>query len=163
MHISQLFRYLAGAIDRVNRAAGVVSSWLVVGLVGLTLYDVVMRYLFRSGSVAAQELEWHFFSIIFLLGAGYTLKSDGHVRVDLLYASKRFSDRQRAVVDLLGHIFFLIPFAALIIWSAVPFAVDAFTRAEMSPDPGGLPWRWIIKAVIPLGFTLLLLTEDKEL
>jgi TRAP-type mannitol/chloroaromatic compound transport system permease small subunit len=126
-------------------------------MVGLTLYDVTMRYLFRNGSVALQELEWHLFALVFLFGAAYTLKHDEHVRVDLIYSSQRLSDRHRAFIDIFGNLFFLLPFAAMIIWTSIPFAYEAFIHAEISPDPGGLTHRWILKAAIPVGFILLAL------
>ena len=126
-------------------------------MVGLTLYDVTMRYLFRDGSVALQELEWHLFALVILFGAAYTLKHDEHVRVDLIYSSQRLSDRHRAFVDIFGNLFFLLPFAAMIIWTSIPFAYEAFIHAEISPDPGGLTHRWILKAAIPVGFILLAL------
>ena len=148
---------VARAIDATNEAVGRLTAWLVVVLVGLTLYDVTMRYVLQSGSVAAQELEWHLFALVILLGAGYTLKHDQHVRVDLFYASRRLSDRHRAIIDIVGNVCFLLPFAALVIWSAVPFAMDAWLRQEISPDPGGLPHRWVLKAAIPIGFVLLAL------
>ena len=126
-------------------------------MVGLTLYDVTMRYLFRDGSVALQELEWHLFALVILFGAAYTLKHDEHVRVDLIYSSQRLSDRHRAFVDIFGNLFFLLPFAAMIVWTSIPFAYEAFIYAEISPDPGGLTHRWILKAAIPVGFILLAL------
>jgi TRAP-type mannitol/chloroaromatic compound transport system permease small subunit len=116
-----------------------------------------MRYLLQSGSVAAQELEWHLFALIILLGAGYTLKHDEHVRVDLLYASSRLSDRHRALIDIIGNLCFLLPFAVLVVWSSLPFAYSSFVGAEVSPDPGGLTNRWLLKAAIPFGFMLLAL------
>ena len=126
-------------------------------MVGLTLYDVTMRYLFRNGSVALQELEWHLFALVILFGAAYTLKHDEHVRVDLIYSSQRLSDRHRALIDIFGNLFFLLPFAAMIVWTSIPFAYEAFIYAEISPDPGGLTHRWILKAAIPVGFILLAL------
>lgn len=144
-------------INRLNEGVGQLIAWLVVALVLLTFYDVLMRYLFSSGSVALQELEWHFFAVILLLGAGYTLKHREHVRVDLLYASSRFSDRHRDFIDLFGNLFFLIPFCVLVITSSLPFIETSFLAAEHSPDPGGLPYRWLLKSIIPLGFALLAL------
>ncbi|MBL1276275.1 MAG: TRAP transporter small permease subunit [Ectothiorhodospiraceae bacterium] len=120
-------------------------------------YDVTMRYLFQSGSVGLQELEWHLFALIFLLGAAYTFKHDGHVRVDIFYRSERMDERGRAWVDLLGGLFFLVPFCLLIIISSIPFVDYAFSVGEGSPDPGGLPYRFLLKAAIPLGFSLVLL------
>lgn len=153
--MTSLLDKLLDGVERFNAALGRMSAWLVVGLVGLTLYDVTMRYLFRSGSIAAQELEWHLFGLIILLGAAWTLQRDEHVRVDVFYASSRLSDRHRALIDIAGNLLFLLPFAILIIWSSVPFVMDAFARGEISPDPGGLAHRWLLKAAIPLGFAML--------
>jgi len=109
------------------------------------------------GSVALQELEWHLFGLIFLLGAAYTLKHDDHVRLDLLYQSDWMGARKRAWVDLVGTVLFLVPFCLLVIVSSWPFVQSAFVHAEGSPDPGGLPYRWVLKATIPAAFGLLML------
>ncbi len=148
---------LAGAIDQLNEWMGRLAAWLVVALVLLVCYDVGMRYLFQAGSVALQELEWHIFALIFLLGAAYTLKYDEHVRVDVLYQSRRMTPRRRAMVNLFGCLFMLLPFCILMIISAMPFVEMSFGWAESSPDPGGLPYRWLLKAMIPAGFVLLAL------
>lgn len=121
-----------------------------------------MRYLFRSGSIGLQELEWHLFSIIFLIGSAYTLKHDEHVRLDILYRSKLLTDQHRAWIDLFGTLFLLIPFCLLIIVSAWPFVSQAFIHNEASPDPGGLPVRWLIKSMIPAGFCLLVIQGTAE-
>lgn len=121
-----------------------------------------MRYLFQSGSIGLQELEWHLFSIIFLIGAAYTLKHDEHVRLDLFYRSKFLNDQSRAWIDAFGAIFILLPFCFLIVVSSWPFLSQAYIHNEVSPDPGGLPARWIIKAMIPIGFSLLLLQGIAE-
>ena len=132
-------------------------SWLVLVLVFIIGFDVTMRYLFQTGSVALQELEWHLFALIFLLGAAYTFKHDGHVRVDIFYNSRWMDARRRAWLDLLGGLLLLTPFCLLIIISAGPFVANAFALGEGSPDPGGLPWRYLLKAAIPVSFALLLL------
>ena len=130
---------------------------LVPALMLLVVYDVAMRYLFQSGSVALQELEWHLFGLIFLLGAAYTLKHDDHVRVDIIYQSRVMNERRRALVNVIGGLLFLVPFCLLIISSSWPFVHNAWEIGEGSPDPGGLPYRFLLKAAIPLGFGLLLL------
>ncbi len=149
-------RKLATWIERLSEWTGRATSWLVLAMVLLIAYDVAMRYLFRSGSVALQELEWHLFAVIFLLGAAYTLRHDDHVRVDVLYQSRWMNDRRRAWVDLVGTLIFLVPFCLLIIVSSWPFLSSSFLHGEGSPDPGGLPYRWLLKAAIPIGFGLLL-------
>ena len=157
-----IFLKLSTKIDHFTERSGQIISWLVILLVILVGYDVFMRYLFQRGSIGIQELEWHLFSIIFLIGAAYTLKYDEHVRLDILYRSKYLTDRHRAWIDAFGSIFILIPFCILIIVSAWPFISQAYTYNEASPDPGGLPARWLIKSMIPLGFTLLLLQGIAE-
>ena len=132
-------------------------SWLVLAMVLVIVYDVGMRYLFQIGSVGLQELEWHLFALIFLFGAAYTFKHDGHVRVDIFYHSRHMDERRRAWVDLLGGLFFLLPFCLLIIISSASFVGNAFSIGEGSPDPGGLPYRFLLKAAIPVGFSLVLL------
>ncbi len=148
---------MIGRLDALAETVGRMVSWLVLLLVLLIGYDVIMRYLFQQGSVALQELEWHLFALIFLLGAAYTQKHDGHVRVDILYRSRLVSGRGRALIDLVGTLLLLIPFCLLVIYSSWPFVESAWQHGESSPDPGGLPLRWLIKAAIPAGFALLLL------
>lgn len=148
---------VARYIHKLSELTGRLAAVLVVLLVCITFYDVLMRYLFNSGSVGLQELEWHLFSTILLLGAAYTLKHREHVRVDLIYGSKKINGRQRDFIDLVGNLLFLLPFCFLIIFSSSPFIENAYLAAESSPDPGGLPYRWLLKSMIPLGFLLLAL------
>lgn len=148
---------IARAVDNINESLGRLTAWLVVAMVGLTLYDVAMRYVFNNGSIAVQELEWHLFGIVILFGASHTLKYDDHVRVDLVYSSAKLSDRHRAIIDVVGTFAFSLPFSVLVIWTSIPFAYDAYSHAEISPDPGGLSYRWLLKAAIPLGYALLAL------
>ncbi len=150
-------------IDRISEWSGRAIAWLVLALVLLVCYDVAMRYLWQSGSIALQELEWHLFALIFLLGAAYTLKHDEHVRVDLLYGSRRLNDKQRAVVNLSGSVLLLIPFCILIIYTSWPFVATSYAINEVSPDPGGLSHRFLIKAAIPVGFALLLIQGLSEI
>ncbi len=160
--MKQFLNKLAASIDRFTELTGKLVSVLVIILVLLVGYDVTMRYLFQSGSIALQELQWHLFSIIFLLGAAYTLKDDEHVRLDVVYRSRFVSDRLRAWIDALGVLLFLLPFCFLIIYCAWPFVKQAYLFSEASPDPGGLTARWFIKAMIPVGFLLLLLQGIAE-
>ena len=150
-------KQLINLIDSFSEWSGRIIAWLVLAMVLVIGYDVVMRYVFLSGSVGLQELEWHLFALLFLLGAAYTFKHDSHVRVDIFYKSRWTNRRGRAWIDLMGGLFFLTPFCLLIIISSIPFITNSFDMAEGSPDPGGLPWRFLLKSAIPLGFALLLL------
>ena len=154
---------LISKIDSFTEYTGKCISSLVIVLVILVGFDVSMRYLFNSGSIAIQELEWHIFSIIFLLGSAYTLKHNEHVRLDILYNSKLVSEKMRVWFDILGGLLILLPFCLLIIISAWPFVMQAYTHGEISPDPGGLSSRWLIKAAIPIGFFMLLIQGISEL
>ena len=151
----QVLRAYIRFVDGLNERVGRVVSWLTAVLVAVVCYDVFTRYLLKNSLVAVQELEWHLFGLIFLLGAAYSLKHDQHVRVDVFYS--RFSARKKAWVNLIGSVLFLIPFCIIVIVSSQYFVVSAFHIGETSPDPGGLPARWVLKAAIPLGFVLLLL------
>lgn len=142
-------------VDKINKSIGRKTSWLTAALVLVVVGDVIVRYVFNDSSVAIQELEWHLFAILFLMGAAYTLQKDDHVRVDLFYS--KFNAKQKAWLNIIGTIIFLIPFTLLIIYTSQNYALNSFALNEASPDPGGLPARYILKAFIPLSFTFLLL------
>lgn len=151
---------LVEIIDQVSEYAGRATAWLTSLLVWLICVYVVMRYLFAQPLIWLQELEWHLFALIFLLGAAYTFKADAHVRVDVFYA--RFSPKRKAWVNLIGILVFLIPFCLVIITRSWDFVLSAWAVQESSADPGGLPARYLIKAALPLGFLLLLLQGVAE-
>lgn len=146
---------LSRAINQLNETVGRSVAWLTTVLVLVIGYDVAARYLFNTSSAGIVELEWHLFSFIFLLGAAYALKHDRHVRVDVFY--QNFTPRQQAWVNLVGTVLFLLPFCYVILVESWQFTVNSWSMQEGSPDPGGLPARYLVKAAIPLGFLLLLL------
>jgi len=148
-----LVRAIIRTIDAINEWVGRVSAWLALLLVVVTTYDVMSRYLFRKSFVFIQEAEWHLFAILFLVAAGYTHLKGDHVRVDIFYA--RMSARKQAWVDLVCGVFFLFPTAFLLIWTSIPFVAASVKVLEGSPDPGGIPGRFLLKAVLPLGFVLI--------
>ncbi len=140
-------------IDKLIKHIGQVISWLTLLLVLVIVVDVFLRYVFNTTSAASFELEWHLFAAIFLLGAAYTLQNDKHVRVDVFY--HRFSESGKAWVNLIGTVFLLLPFCVVAFWESLSFVSSSHAVLETSPDPGGLPARYIIKSAIPLGFFLL--------
>ncbi len=146
---------IADGIDALNERIGQFVAWIVTLLVAVVFIDVVMRYAFNTSFVFTQELEWHLFGFIFLMGAGYTLLYDQHVRVDVIY--QRLSKKAQAWVNLLGCIFFLFPGAALIIYISSVFTWESLKFLEGSPDPGGIPFRFILKGCVPLGFVFFFL------
>ena len=142
-------------VDALNTWVGRVVAWATALVVAVVFIDVVMRYAFKMSFVFTQELEWHLFAFIFLMGAGYTLLQDGHVRVDIFY--QRCSPKAQAWINLLGVIFFLIPGCYMVISTSIPFVYNAWAVMEGSPDPGGIPYRFLLKGCIPVGFILILL------
>jgi len=146
-------RSIARFIDKINEYVGRGVSWVTALLVAVVFTDVVMRYVFNTSFVFTQELEWHLFGFIFLIGAGYTLLHDGHVRVDIIY--QRLSPKTQAWINLVGTVLFLFPGCYLIIVTSMGFVENSFAVLEGSPDPGGIPMRFIIKSMIPLGFALV--------
>lgn len=151
----QGLKKIADSIDQLNEKIGRAVSWLTTALVVLVVVDVIFRYLFNTSKAWTIELEWHLFALIFLFGAGYAFKHDRHVRVDLFYT--RFSKRDKATVDLIGGLIFLIPWCILVIYSAWGYAMQSYKIGEGSPDPGGLPALYLIKFSMAIGIFLLLL------
>lgn len=156
-------------IDWFSEWTGRIMMWLALAMVFITAYNVFERYVLNTNTGYLIELNWHFYSLIFLLGAAYTLKHDGHVRVDLVY--HKLSPQARAWVNLLGTLFFLIPVSVVIIYTSLnskrgfdfSFVGFSWHRLEGSPDPGGLPARYLLKSALPLGFSLLIVQGIGEI
>jgi len=152
--VYRLFRLIAW-IAKLGSPCGRLISWCTLLLVIVTVTDVSLRYLFDAGNIAVQELEWHLFGLVFLLSAAWGLEEDAHVRIDIFYG--RFGERGQALVNIFGCLVFLLPFAALIVWTSLPFVEQSWAVLERSPDPGGLPYRFLLKSAIPLAFVLVFL------
>jgi TRAP-type mannitol/chloroaromatic compound transport system permease small subunit len=140
--------------QRSSRLLGRLLAIVFLLMTVNVFFDVVMRYFFRNSSVGMQEMEWHLFSIVILFGVSVALLEEGHVRVDFLY--DRFSIRKKAVINIIGTVFFLTPLACLILFGSFDFVLDSYNIKEISENPGGLHYRFIIKAMIPLAFALLI-------
>jgi len=148
-----MLRLFVRTVDRVNGFIGRAVSWFVPLLALITVYDVLMRYIFRATSIKFMDAETNLYILNFMLAAGWTLLNDGHVRVDLLYA--RLGQKKKAWINVFGSFGFCIPFCVLVIWTAWPFVLDSWHVMEGSPDPGGLPGVYLIKTAIPVTFFLV--------
>ena len=148
---------LERGFDKFADMIGYTTAFVMVLMILNVTYDVIMRYFFNTGSIAMQEMEWHLFSVIILLGISYTLKEDGHVRVDLIY--DRLTQKKKVKINMVGVVLFIIPVALLIAVESIPFVIESFNSNEQSGDPGGLPYRWLVKSLIPLSFFLLIITS----
>jgi TRAP-type mannitol/chloroaromatic compound transport system permease small subunit len=146
---------LANLLDRFAEATGRVIAWLTLGMVLITFTVVVLRYLFQSGSIALQESVTYLHACVFMLGAAYTLKHEGHVRVDIAY--QKFTPRTRAWVDLLGTLLLLFPVCLFILFVSLEYVATAWSIQEGSREAGGLDGVFLLKTAIPVMAVLLLL------
>jgi TRAP-type mannitol/chloroaromatic compound transport system permease small subunit len=137
------------AIDRIGR----ITAWCALAIVLVMAYNVLLRYFFRTGSVAMQELEWHLMAPICMLGLSYAILKDGHVKVDIFYG--RLPQGLQQIIDLVSAALVVLVVAILLKLS-IPYVMQSYTIGEQSPDPGGLTRRWILKSMLPIGFGLLL-------
>ena len=147
-------RRVRAGIERVVDVVGECTSWLALVIVALMATNVLLRYAFSVGTVWAQELEWHLLVPLILFGMSYALRHGEHVRVDIVYS--RFSTRQKTIVDLVSALL-IVAVSVLVIWFSLHYVQQSYVIDEGSPDPGGIPHRYLIKGLIPVGFTLLLL------
>ncbi len=141
---------IEGLIDRVGRA----TLWVALAMIGLVALNVLLRYAFSFGSVWAQELEWHLLAALILLGMSYSLQRGENVRVDLFYAG--YSARTKFIVDAVSLVLTLLV-ALVFIKLSLGYVGQSLSIDETSPDPGGIPHRWFVKGLIPLGYGLLAL------
>lgn len=152
----EILKKTIGFFDRINEWIG---SYIVASAVFIFILvifsNVILRYVFNTSFVFMAELEWHLFAFIFLMGAGYTLLHEGHVRVDIFYSM--MDRRKMAWVNVLGVLFFLIPSCYLVLTTTIPWVMVAYEIGEVSIDPGGIPGRFLLKATLPLGYFLLLI------
>ena len=148
---------LSRGIDKLSGLIGRTTSWLAVLMILIGAGNALMRYVSRDlgfvvGGNAALETQWYLFSLMFLLGAAWTLERDAHVRVDVLYSRLPF--KGKAGVNLAGTVLFLLPFCAFALYVSIPSVLNSWEVREISQDPGGLP-RYPIKAMILVSFALL--------
>jgi TRAP-type mannitol/chloroaromatic compound transport system permease small subunit len=151
---------LSGSIDTVNRSVGRSLSWLVLAAVLVSATNAVVRKAFGVSSNSWLELQWVLFSVIFLVGASWTLLENEHIRIDIV--NNMLPARVRSTIDLIGHIFFLLPFTIVMLVTSLPFFLASYRINEQSQNAGGLP-QWPAKSLIFIGFSCLLLQAVSEL
>ncbi|MEN8762151.1 MAG: TRAP transporter small permease subunit [Thiogranum sp.] len=142
-------------LDRIADLIGHATAWLALALVLVTFSVVMLRYLFQLGWIAMQESILYLHASLFLLGAAYTLKKDGHVRVDIFY--RGFPAKRKALVDLLGSLLLLLPVCSFLLWTSWHYVAMAWSIYEGSQEAGGLPYVYLLKTLIPVALVLLIL------
>lgn len=151
---------ISRSIDWLNTQIGKYVIWLILASTIISGVNAVVRKVFNMSSNAFLEVQWYFFAASFLLAAGYTLLNQEHVKIDVVYS--RWSKRAQIWIDIFGFVFFLTPICLAILWYGIPFFLQGLRSGEMSNNSGGLI-RWPVYAMIPLGFTLLMLQGWSEL
>lgn len=150
----------SNAVDWLNTQIGKYVIWLILASTVISGVNAIIRKVFNMSSNAYLEVQWYFFAASFLIAAGYTLLNNEHVRIDVL--SSRLSKRGQIWLDIIGFTFFLTPICLAVLWYGIPFFLQGYLSGEMSSNAGGLI-RWPVYAMIPLGFTLLMLQGWSEL
>ena len=151
---------LSALIDRINELVGKLVMWLVLAAVAISAGNATLRKAFNIGSNAWLEIQWYLFAAVFMLGVGYVMLKNAHVRIDFI--SSKLSKRTNAIIDAVGIVVFTIPLALIMISLGWPVFMRAFDSGEMSQNAGGLI-RWPVWALLPLGFTILLAQATSEL
>ena len=151
---------IAEHIERVIDLFGKVASWLTLSIILLIVVNVILRYSMSLGSVWAQELEWHLLAAMILFGISFSLLRGDNVRVDLFYAN--YTPQKKYIVDLVSAILTII-IAVFFVKLSINYVGQSFSIGEVSPDPGGIPVRWLVKSLIPIGVSLLALQGFAEM
>ena len=151
---------LSRLIDALNEFIGKWVGWLILAAILVSAVNAVIRKTFNMSSNAWLELQWYLFGAAFLLAAAYTLKQNEHIRIDIVYGA--FSRRVQHWIDLLGHLFFLMPFVLLMVYYFVPYVSLSFRTGEMSTYAGGLIL-WPAKLMLLVGFSLLAIQGVSEI
>ncbi len=147
-------------LDRTGDLLGSTVAWFTLLMMFVTCAIVIGRYGFNLGSIGLQESVMYLHGLVFMTGISWTLRHQGHVRVDIFY--ERFSPRTRAAVDLAGTVFFLFPFGLFLLLGSLDYVAFSFSLREGSAQPGGLPGVYLLKSLIPLMAFLLLLQGVSE-
>lgn len=151
---------ISRAIDAVNTKLGKAVAWLLVLAVAVSTINAIVRKLLNVSSNAWLELQWYLFAAVFLFCAAWTLIANEHIRIDII--NNTFSKRVRNWIDMIGHIFALVPFCIVMIWTSIPFFLASYRLGERSFSAGGLP-QWPAKLLIPVAFTILLIQAFSEI
>lgn len=143
---------LSTALDKFIRRVGNITAWLSILLIIVIIVQVILRYGFGHGLVALEELQWHLYAIMFMIALSYDVVLDAHIRLDVFHS--RFSRRRKEKIEIAGILFLLMPMIIIIFLHSLDFFEDSWRVSERSDAPLGLPYRWALKAFIPIGMTL---------
>ncbi len=152
---------LADCIDRAIQKIGSYIAWSYVLLVLVIMAQVILRKGFSSGLILLEELQWHLYAVGVMFGLAYAQTTNSHIRVDLFYTG--FRARSKYIIEIFGILVLVLPFISIIFLHSLEFVADAWRINEHSESPSGLPWRWLIKSVIPLSMAMMALAAFSRL
>ena len=144
---------ISKVLDRFITGIGESAAWLNVVLIAVIITQVTLRYVFSKGLVILEEMQWHLYAVVIMIGLSYCATHDSHIRLDLLH--HRFSQRRKEVIELFGTLFLLLPMVILMLMHSWPFVSESFRITEASDSVVGLPYRWVVKSFLLIGFGLL--------
>ena len=147
--------YLSHTLEAIVKFFGKIGAWLSIPLIFIIIFDIITRRFFILGSTKIQELEWHLHTSIFLLALGFAYLKNSHVRIEII--REKYSPILKSIFEILGILFFLVPYTFMIIYYGFDFVSRSYNLNEVSSALTGLSHRWIIKSFIPLGMILLFL------
>ncbi len=161
MHSNNFLTLLSDGLSKIVYYCAVIFCWSYVLLVFAILINVIMRYGFSNGLIVFEEIQWHLYAIGMMFGLSYAEITNSQVRVDVI--ADKLKKRSAIKWEIIGSLFFIFPFIFVVIYNAIPYVESSFTINESSNSPLGLPYRWAIKAVIPLSFALLAIAVTSRL
>ncbi|MFH1155092.1 MAG: TRAP transporter small permease subunit [Pseudomonadota bacterium] len=152
---------IAAVLDRILLGIGHAASWLIAVLIGVILLQVVLRYLFNFSHVALEEIQWHLYAVVILMGLAHAQTTNSHIRLDVLHLG--FSRKTKELVEILGILGFLMPMIYVFFFHSLNFVTESWMVSERSDAPLGLACRWAIKSMIPISFGLLFIAALSRL
>jgi TRAP-type mannitol/chloroaromatic compound transport system permease small subunit len=142
-------------VDNFIRAIGHGISWLSIVLIVVILLQIILRYVFGMGQIFLEEAQWHLYAVVVMFGVSYGVVEDTHIRMDLIYGG--LSHRKKEWIEIFAQVFFVMPFAMILFLKGVDLVGAAWRVNEGSASPGGIPWRWAIKSVLPISMAFYFL------
>tara|TARA_B100000579_G_scaffold277704_1_gene229704 strand:+ start:560 stop:1207 length:648 start_codon:yes stop_codon:yes gene_type:complete len=151
--LSKTLLKISFKLENILVFIGKIGAWLSLPLIGIIIFDIISRRFFVLGSTKLQEMEWHLHAALFLLALGYAYVKNSHVRIEVIRES--FSTKLKSILEVIGILFFILPYTALIVWFGLDFVSRSFQMNEVSSALTGLSHRWIIKSFVPMGMAFL--------
>ena len=144
---------ISSKLENILVSIGKIGAWLSLPLIGIIIFDIISRRFFVLGSTKLQEMEWHLHAALFLLALAYAYLKNSHVRIEVV--REGFSTKLKSILEIIGVLFFILPYTGLIVWFGIDFVARSYGMNEVSAALTGLSHRWIMKSFVPMGMAFL--------